>query len=57
LQILKTLYVTTPESDVRLENDTIRVDVGRETQVVMMQPSPLARDGRGWKLTCHLAPR
>ena len=57
MQILNTLYVTTPESYVRPENDTIRVDVERETQVVLMQPSPLAREGRGLKLTCHLAPR
>jgi len=30
LQILNTLYVTTPESYLRLENDTIRVEVERE---------------------------
>jgi CRISPR-associated protein Cas1 len=33
LQILNTLYVTTPESYVRLENDTIRVEVERETRL------------------------
>lgn len=33
MQILNTLYVTTPESYVRLENDTIRVEVERETRL------------------------
>lgn len=33
MQILNTLYVTTPESYLRLENDTIRVEVEREVRL------------------------
>ena len=33
MQLLNTLYVTTPESYLRLENDTIRVEVERETRL------------------------
>jgi CRISPR-associated protein Cas1 len=33
MQILNTLYVTTPESYLRLENDTLRVEVDRETRL------------------------
>ena len=33
MQILNTLYVTTPDSYLRLENDTLRVEVERETRL------------------------
>lgn len=33
MQLLNTLYVTTPESYLRLENDTIRVEVEREVKL------------------------
>src|SRR3990172_7916046 len=33
MEILNTLYITTPESYLRLENDTIRVEVERETKL------------------------
>lgn len=33
MQLLNTLYVTTPESYLRLENDTIRIEVERETRL------------------------
>ena len=33
MQILNTLYVTTPESYLRLENDTLRIEVDRETRL------------------------
>ena len=33
MQLLNTLYVTTPESYLRLENETIRVEVERETRL------------------------
>ncbi|MCW7540485.1 type I-C CRISPR-associated endonuclease Cas1c [Aquabacterium sp. A7-Y] len=33
MQLLNTLYVTTPESYLRLDNDTLRVDVERETRL------------------------
>ncbi len=33
MQLLNTLYVTTPESFLRLDNDTIRVEVERETRL------------------------
>jgi CRISP-associated protein Cas1 len=33
MQLLNTLYVTTPESYLRLDNDTLRVEVERETKL------------------------
>jgi len=33
MQLLNTLYVTTPESRLRLDNDTLRVEVERETRL------------------------
>ena len=33
MQLLNTLYVTTPESYLRLDNDTLRVEVERETRL------------------------
>jgi CRISPR-associated protein Cas1 len=33
MQLLNTLYITTPESYVRLDNDTVRVQVGEETRL------------------------
>ena len=33
MQLLNTLYVTTPESYLRLENDTIRIEVEREVKL------------------------
>lgn len=33
MQLLNTLYVTTPESYLRLENDTLRVEIEREVQL------------------------
>jgi CRISP-associated protein Cas1 len=33
MQLLNTLYVTTPESYLRLDNDTIRVDIAGETKL------------------------
>jgi CRISP-associated protein Cas1 len=33
MQLLNTLYVTTPESYLRLDNDTIRVDIASETKL------------------------
>ena len=33
MQLLNTLYVTTPESYIHLDNETLRVDVERETRL------------------------
>lgn len=33
MQLLNTLYITTPETYLRLDNDTLRVDVDRETKL------------------------
>ena len=33
MQLLNTLYVTTPDSYLRLDNDTLRVEVERETRL------------------------
>ena len=33
MQLLNTLYVTTPESYLRLDNDTLRIEVDRETKL------------------------
>ena len=33
MQLLNTLYVTLPDSRLRLDNDTLRVDVGQETRL------------------------
>lgn len=33
MQLLNTLYITTPETYLRLDNDTLRVDVDRETRL------------------------
>ena len=33
MHLLNTLYVTTPQSYVHLDNDTVRVDVERETRL------------------------
>ena len=33
MQLLNTLYVTTPETYLRLDNDTLRVEVERETRL------------------------
>ena len=33
MQLLNTLYITTPESYLRLDNDTLRVEVDREVRL------------------------
>ena len=33
MQLLNTLYITTPETYLRLDNDTLRVEVERETRL------------------------
>ena len=33
MQLLNTLYITTPETYLRLDNDTLRVEVVRETRL------------------------
>ena len=33
MQLLNTLYVTLPESRLRLDNDTLRVEVEQETRL------------------------
>ena len=33
MQLLNTLYITTPETYLRLDNDTLRVEVDRETRL------------------------
>ena len=33
MQLLNTLYVTTPESYLRLDNDTLRIEVDREVKL------------------------
>ena len=33
MQLLNTLYVTTPETYLRLDNETLRVEVNRETRL------------------------
>ena len=33
MQLLNTLYVTTPESYIHLDNDTLRVEVEKETRL------------------------
>lgn len=33
MQLLNTLYVTTPDTYLRLDNDTLRVEVNRETRL------------------------
>ena len=33
MQLLNTLYITTPEAYLRLDNDTLRVEVERETKL------------------------
>ena len=66
MQLLNTLYVTTPETYLHLENDTIRVEVERTTRlrvplhhvgtvvcfgnVLLSTPEIIGEANRAWRL-------
>ena len=39
MQLLNTLYIITPETYLRLDNDTLRVEVERETRLRVAAPA------------------
>ena len=56
MQLLNTLYVTTPDTYLRLDNDTLRVEVNRETRLRV--PLHLhARHARSWPRTIRMSTR
>ena len=53
MQLLNTLYVTTPESYIHLDNETLRVDVERETRLRVSSNSVSSvSPTRSWRIAC-----